>query len=260
MVKATAEEPMLDGKVAIVTGGGQGLGRAIARVLAERRAAVTVTGRTPHLLHAVVAEIEAGGGRAQAVAGDVGDRRDVQAAVDATVAGFGGLDILINNAQSSRPGLPLLEVTDDVVDLTFRSGALGTLYAMQACHPHLAARGGGSIVNFGSSTAITGDRGFGPYAMTKEAIRGLTRVAASEWGPDGIRVNVVCPAGMSPASAAFRDADPERWAKVVRAIPLGRMGDEVADIGAAVAALCDDDLRFLTGATLLLDGGRLQVA
>jgi NAD(P)-dependent dehydrogenase (short-subunit alcohol dehydrogenase family) len=184
----------------------------------------------------------------------------VQAAVDATVAVYGGLDILINNAQSSQPGLSLLELTDDSVDLTFRSGALGTLYAMQASHPHLAARGGGSIVNFGSSTAITGDRGFGAYAMTKEAIRGLTRVAANEWGRDGIRVNVVCPAGMSPASAAFRDSDPERWAKVVRQIPLGRMGDEVDDIGTAVAALCGDDLRFLTGATLLLDGGRLRVA
>jgi NAD(P)-dependent dehydrogenase (short-subunit alcohol dehydrogenase family) len=96
--------------------------------------------------------------------------------------------------------------------------------------------------------------------MTKEAIRGLTRVAANEWGRDSIRVNVVCPAGMSPSAAAFRDADPERWARVVRQIPLGRMGDEVDDIGKAVAALCGDDLRFLTGATLLLDGGRLQVA
>jgi 2-hydroxycyclohexanecarboxyl-CoA dehydrogenase len=258
--ESKGEGQVLDGKVAIVTGGGQGLGRAGALVLAERGVAVTITGRTAAKLDAVVAEIEASGGTAQAVAGDVSDRTDVQKAVDATVDAYGGLDIVVNNAQSSQPGLSLLEVTDDVIELTFRSEALDTLYAMQASHPHLAARGGGSIVNFGSSTAITGDRGFGPYAMTKEAIRALTRVAANEWGRDGIRVNVVCPAGMSPSSAAFRDADPQRWAKVVRRIPLGRMGDEVDDIGAAVAALCGDDLRFLTGATLLLDGGRLQVA
>jgi 2-hydroxycyclohexanecarboxyl-CoA dehydrogenase len=250
----------LDGKVAIVTGGGQGLGRAIALVLSRRGAAVTITGRTPSTLEAVVDEIVAGGGRAIAVPGDVGSRADVQRAVEATVEACGGLDILINNAQSSKPGTMLADLTDEDFELVFRSGALGTLYAMQACYPHLKARGGGSIVNFGSSTSITGDRGFGPYVMAKEAVRGLTRVAANEWGRDGIRVNVVCPAAMSPSSKAFRDADPDRWARILRQIPLGRMGDDIADIGCAVAALVDDDLRFLTGATLLLDGGRLLVA
>lgn len=251
---------MLEDKVAIVTGGGQGLGRAISLVLARRGARVTITGRTPSKLESVVGDVEAAGGTAQAVPGDVGERAAVQRVVEATVRAYGGIDILINNAQTPNPGVTILEVTDDVMETTFRSGALGTLYAMQACHSHLEARGGGSIVNFGSSTAITGDRGFAPYAMTKEAIRSLTRVAANEWGPDGIRVNAVCPAGMSPGSAAFRDADPQRWAKIVRQIPLGRMGDEFDDIANAVAALCSDDFRFLTGATLLLDGGRLLVA
>jgi 2-hydroxycyclohexanecarboxyl-CoA dehydrogenase len=250
----------LNGKVAIVTGGGQGLGRAIALVLADRGANLTVTGRTPATLDAVVDEIARNRGRALAVPGDVGSRADVQHAVAATVDTYGGVDVLINNAQSSKPGIPLAALDDEDFELVFRSGALGTLYAMQASYPHLKARGGGSIVNFGSSTSITGDRGFAPYVMAKEAIRGLTRVAANEWGRDGIRVNVVCPAGMSPSSAAFRDADPERWARIVRQIPLGRMGDDIADIGCAVAALVDDDLRFLTGATLLLDGGRLLVA
>lgn len=250
----------LEGKTAIVTGGGQGLGRAIAVVLAERGAAVTVTGRTPATLDAVVATIEAKGGRALAVPGDVGARSDVQRAVDATVAAFGAIDILINNAQSSKPGIGLAELADNDFELVFRSGAMGTLYAMQACYPHLKAAGGGSIVNLGSSTGITGDRGFAPYVMTKEAIRGLTRVAANEWGPDGIRANVICPAGMSPSAEAFRDADPARWARILRQIPLGRMGEDAADIGCAVAALVGDDLRFLTGATILLDGGRLMVA
>jgi len=250
----------LDGKVAIVTGGGQGLGRAIALVLSRRGVRVAVTGRTPATLEAVVDEIASSGGEAIAVAGDVGSRTDVRLAVDATIDAYGGLDILINNAQSSKPGIMLADLWDEDFELVFRSGALGTLYAMQACYPHLKRRGGGSIVNFGSSTSITGDRGFAPYVMAKEAIRGLTRVAANEWGRDGIRVNVVCPAAMSPSAAAFRDADPDRWARIVRQIPLGRMGDDIADIGCAVAALVDDDLRFLTGATLLLDGGRLLVA
>ena len=250
----------LEGKTAIVTGGGQGIGRGIALVLAQRGAAVTITGRTPEKLEKVVAEIEADGGRAMGVPGDVGDRADVVAAVAATAAAYGRIDILINNAQASKPGIALADLTDDDLELVFGSGARGTLFAMQACYPHLKEAGGGSIVNFGSSTAITGDVGFAPYIMTKEAIRGLTRVAAREWGPDNIRVNVICPAAMSPSAETFRDADPDRFARVLRGIPLGRMGDPVDDIAPAVAALVGDDLRFLTGATLLLDGGRLQVA
>jgi len=250
----------LAGKTAIVTGGGQGLGRGIAVVLAERGASVTVTGRTPATLDNVVADIREKGGRALAVPGDAGNRADVQAAVDATVDTFGAIDILVNNAQSSKPGIALADLDDDDFELVFRSGALGTLYAMQAAYPHLKAANGGSIVNFGSSTSITGDRGFAPYVMAKEAIRGLTRVAANEWGRDGIRVNVVCPAGLSPSSETFRDADSERWARIMRQIPLGRMGDPIDDIGCAIAALVSDDFRFLTGATLLLDGGRLLVA
>jgi 2-hydroxycyclohexanecarboxyl-CoA dehydrogenase len=249
----------LTGKTAIVTGAGQGLGRGIALVLADRGANVALTGRTEAKLKAVAAEIDGAGGTSTHVVGDVGNREDVQQMVDGALDAFGGVDILVNNAQSSRPG-PVISMTEADLEVTFRSGALGTLYAMQACYPHLKARGGGSIVNFGSSTSITGDRGFGPYVMTKEAIRGLSRVAANEWGPDNIRVNVICPAGMSPSAAAFRDANPDRWARILRSIPLGRMGDDVEDIGRAVAALVGDDLRFLTGATLLLDGGRLLVA
>jgi NAD(P)-dependent dehydrogenase (short-subunit alcohol dehydrogenase family) len=250
----------LDGKTAIVTGAGQGLGRGISLVLAQRGANVVLTGRTESKLSKVLGEIEEAGGTAVFVTGDVGSRADVRNMVDGAIAAYGGIDILINNAQSSKPGIPLIDMTDDDLELMFRSGALGTVYCMQACYPHLKARGGGSIVNFGSSTAISGDRGFAPYVMAKEAIRGLTRLAANEWGPDNIRVNVVCPAGMSPSAAAFRDADPERFGRVLRSIPLGRMGDEIDDIGRAVAALLSDDLRFVTGATLMLDGGRLLVA
>jgi NAD(P)-dependent dehydrogenase (short-subunit alcohol dehydrogenase family) len=249
----------LDGKTAIVTGAGQGIGRGVALVLARRGAAVTLTGRTKEKLDAVVGEIEAAGGRALAVVGDVGHRSDVHAIVEATVKVFGGIDILINNAQTSKPGLTVAGLSDDDFEVVFRSGAMGTLYVMQACYPYLKA-GGGAVINFGSSTSITGDRGFAPYVMAKEAIRGLSRVAAREWGPDGIRVNVICPAASSPSAMRFRDADPDRFERIIRQIPLGRMGDEVEDIGRAVAALVGDDFRYLTGATLLLDGGRLLVS
>jgi NAD(P)-dependent dehydrogenase (short-subunit alcohol dehydrogenase family) len=247
----------LAGKTAIVTGGGQGLGRGIALALAAEGAAVTVTGRTPEKLAAVVKEIAAAGGRAIAVSGDAGSRDDVIGWAQATVAEFGTVDILVNNAQS--PVRRSLEKTTDAdIDTAFRSGTLGTLYAMQACLPYLKRRGG-SIVNFGSPAAVTGDPAFGAYAVAKEAIRALTKVASREWGRYGVRVNVICPAALSPAAEAFRDAHPEHFAAVLEQTPLGRLGDPEADIGRAVVALVSDDLRYLTGATLLLDGGRTSI-
>jgi 2-hydroxycyclohexanecarboxyl-CoA dehydrogenase len=247
----------LDGKIAIVTGGGQGIGRGIALALATEGAAVTVTGRSPDKLAAVVQEITATGGRAIAASGDVGIRADVARWVEVTAAEYGTVDILVNNAQSSvQRGLE--KTTDEDIEIAFRSGTLGTLYAMQACLPYLKRRGG-SIVNFGSPAAINGDRSFGAYAVAKEGIRALTKVAAHEWGRYDIRANVISPAALSPAAAKFRDAYPERFAAVLAETPLGRLGDPVADIGRAVVALSSDDLRYLTGATLVLDGGRMSI-
>jgi len=250
----------LQGKVAIVTGAGQGLGRGIAMVLADRGASVVLNGRTAVKLESVEAEILAAGGTGTICPGDMGVRSDVERLVHAAVERFGGVDILVNNAQASNPDVSVLAVTDEDLDLTFRSGAVGSLYAMQACHPHMKARGGGCVVNFGSSTAVAGDPGFASYVMTKEAIRGLSRIAAKEWGPDGIRVNVICPAAMSPSAQDFAERDPARFQRVLRGIPLGRFGDPMADIGRAVAALVSDDLSYLTGATLMLDGGRLFIS
>jgi NAD(P)-dependent dehydrogenase (short-subunit alcohol dehydrogenase family) len=245
----------LDGRVALVTGGGQGVGRGIALALAAEGAAVTITGRTPATLEVVLKELGDRGAKARATVGDVGSREDVQRMVAETVDAYGGLDIIVNNAQSSVQRA-LAETTDDDIELAFRSGALGSFYAMQSALPHLSVRGG-SIVNFGSSTAVTGDASFGAYAMAKEAIRALTRVAATEWGRFGIRVNTVCPSALSPSAEAWRDQHSETFSAHVRKTPLGRLGDCEADIGRAVAALVSDDMSYLTGATLMLGGGRV---
>jgi NAD(P)-dependent dehydrogenase (short-subunit alcohol dehydrogenase family) len=152
----------LEGKVAVVTGAGQSLGRAIARVLAGRGAAVMITGRTLAKLEAVRDEIRSAGGTVELDQGDVGSRPDVERMVARPVAAFGGIDILVNNAQAWERGRPLAEVTDDILTIPLRSGLYGSLYTMQ----------------------VAGMPGWAPYGIAKEAIRGLTRVAAKEWGPD----------------------------------------------------------------------------
>lgn len=244
----------LAGKVALVTGAGQGVGRGVALALAREGAAVALAGRTVAKCDAVAEEILGFDGTALALACDVTDRAQVAASIEATVQRFGGLDALVNNAQTSVQGL-LTKTSEEDVRLCWESGPLATFAAMQEALPWLRARGGGSIVNFGSSTAIDGDTGFGAYAMAKEAIRGLSRVAAREWGRYGIRVNVVVPTALSPAAEAFRDSQPERFEKMLKTLSLGRVGDPEADIGRAVAALVSDDMRYLTGDTLMLTGG-----
>ncbi|WP_328688843.1 SDR family oxidoreductase [Streptomyces phaeochromogenes] len=247
----------LAGKTALVTGGGQGVGRGIALALAAEGAAVVITGRTESKLKDTAGEIAERGGRAHTVVGDVGDRADVDHMVAETVREFGGLDVLVNNAQSSVQRR-LEKTSYEDVELTYRSGPLAVFHAMQAALPHLRASRG-SVVNLGSSAAVQGEVTFAAYAMAKEAIRGLTRVAAREWGAYGIRVNVVCPAALSPAAEEYLAAHPQKVAELAREIPLGRLGAPEADIGRAVAALVSDDMAYLTGATLMLEGGRTLI-
>jgi len=244
----------LDGRVALVTGAGQGIGRGAALALAREGAAVALAGRTLSKCEAVASEIADLGGKALPIACDVSMREQVEAAVAATFGAFGGIDVLVNNAQSSVQA-KLEDTTDEDIELAWRTGAMATFYAMQSAFPHLRASGRGSIVNFGSSTAIEGNVAFGAYAMAKEAIRGLSRVASREWGRFGIRVNVIVPNALSPASQDFRDAHPERFARMEARVPLGRVGDPEHDIGRAVVALAADDLTYLSGQTLMLTGG-----
>ncbi|MER7926104.1 SDR family oxidoreductase [Streptomyces sp. NPDC096057] len=247
----------LAGRTALVTGGGQGVGRGIALALAAEGAAVVVTGRTESRLKDTAQEITARGGRAYTVVGDVGERDDVDRMVAETVREFGGLDVLVNNAQSSVQRR-LEQTSYDDVELAYRSGPLAVFHAMRAALPHLR-KSRGNVVNLGSSAAVQGEATFAAYAMAKEAIRGLSRVAAREWGPYGVRVNVICPAALSPAAEDYLAAHPHKAAELAREIPLGRLGSPEADIGRAVAALVSDDMAYLTGATLMLEGGRTLI-
>ena len=252
-------QPTLEGKVAIVTGAGRGIGRAVAEVLAQRGVRVVATGRTWSDLESLQDELGATGRRIEVVAGDVGSRPDVERAVTTAVEMFGGMDILVNNAQSLTFNESVLDITDESLEVPFRSGLLGTLYFMQTCYPHLKSRGGGSIVNFGSATALQGRPGFGSYVVAKEAIRGLTRIAAKEWGPDNIRVNVILPSALTDGTREWVARDPVGAERAIMAVPLQRIGDPALDIARAIAALVSDDFGYLTGATVNLDGGSMLI-
>ena len=249
----------LTGKVAVVTGAGQGLGRAIAGVLGDAGASVALLGRTESKLTQAVGEMRSCGATALAIRCDVADREDAQAAVAATLGAFGGLDVLINNAQGGNLGVtvPTIDVGDDELLEFMRTGPLGSLHMMQACFSTMRDGGGGAVVNMGSAVGVRGTPEMVGYAMAKEAINGLTKVTANEWGKHNIRVNQVCPAGLSAAAATYLEADPDRAKALVRDIPLGRLGDPCDDIARAILALVSDDMKYLTGATIMLDGGQI---
>ena len=244
----------LAGKVAIVTGAGQGVGRGIAVALAASGSRVVLAGRTASKVEAVQREIADQGGEALAIGADVAVAEDIDRCVTATLEAYGTIDILVNNAISQPLG-PLLEVSDATFEAGYLSGPMATFRFMRACHPYLV--GGGSIVNVGSGVALRpSTAGFGCYAAVKEAIRSLTRAAACEWGPLGIRANVIMPLSMSPAMEGFFAGFPEMAQEMLGQIPLGRMGDSQHDIGAAVVFLCSDAAAYITGITLPVDGGQ----
>lgn len=247
---------ILAGKVALITGAGQGVGQGIAYAMAKEGAAIAAVGRTEAKLVETCRAIEAFGGRAAAIVCDVNQADQIQAAVTKTAELFGGIDILVNNANDGGPGA-LLEVTDEMFQQYFNTGALATFRFMKACHPYLKARGGGNIINMASSAAMRWDAGgYGVYAAVKEAIRSLSRAAACEWGSDNIRVNVIAPHANSPALAQWIENNQDEAAAFFKTIPLGRVGDCEQDIGRAVALIVSDQFGYLTGATIPLDGGQ----
>ncbi|WP_226437595.1 SDR family NAD(P)-dependent oxidoreductase [Rhodococcus yananensis] len=245
----------LTGRIALVTGAGQGVGRGIALALASRGAAVALAGRTVGKVEAVADEIRSRAGEAHAFSCDVTDPDSIAALVGAVVDEFGGLSILVNNAQTTVNGA-LLDVSEDEYGAVMDSGPRATWRLMRTCHPHL--KGGGTIVNLGSAAGVRWDpSGYGVYAAAKEGIRSLTRAAACEWARDGIRVNAVLPLASSPALEQWSQERPDEAGDYLRTVPLGRFGDPEDDIGAAVVFLCGDDSRFITGHSLPVDGGQV---
>jgi NAD(P)-dependent dehydrogenase (short-subunit alcohol dehydrogenase family) len=247
----------LEGKVAVVTGASQGIGEALARSYAREGAAVVISARRIDALQAVAKSLEAEGARVVAVQADVANKADAQRTIAAAQEHFGRLDILANNAQTTK-NAKIEDIDEANIALTFGSGLHGTLWHMQAALPLLKVRGG-SILNLGSRQGIYGQPGDGIYGANKEAIRALSRSAAREWGQFGIRVNVLNPAGLSPAAEAFLNADAERAQKYYDEMPLGRFGRLMEDIAPIGVFLASEDGSYVTGQTINADGGQVML-
>jgi len=246
---------LLQDKVAIVTGAGQGIGRGIARMFSlDEGAKVAVIDLDGGAADIVAKEIIERGGQAIAVACDVGQRPHVDAAVAATVDAFGTIDVLVNTAIAGAPRIPLLETTEELCDAMFRSGPLGTLFFIQACHPYMKGKDS-SIINFASGAAISGHEGYAAYAPAKEGVRVLTKVAARELGGDGIRVNAIAPSAKTRLMQAWFDEDPDGAKASEQTVPLKRFGDPDIDIPRAAVMLASGYSGYVTGHTLMVDGG-----
>ena len=240
----------------MVTGAGRGIGRGIALALAEEGAAVAVVDMNDGTLAETRRLLETMDAEVLSLPLDVGSRNNCEAAVAHTVEAFGALDFLVNNAAwTPTPGHLLVDFDDATFARVLESNLWATFWCMQAAHPHLLVRGAGSIVNFASGSGTRGNETQGAYAAAKEGIRGLSRVASREWGPDGIRVNVVCPFANSPGMLEWAALDPEGHAAAIEEIPLRRVGDCRDDVGRVVVFLCSEDAAYITGQTMWVDGG-----
>ena len=241
------------GKTAIVTGAGTGIGRATALLLAERGARVVAAGLQPEALGEAVEAITAGGGEAIAVDADVSDPAASEQVATSAQDAFGGTDVLVNNAAVYPIG-PWHEMDAEQWDAVFATNIRGYFLMARAVRPQMIARGGGAVVNVSSVTFFTGNALLLAYVASKGAVIGFTRALAREAGPDGIRANAVAP-GAFPTAATEIHADQEGlWREVLEGQSIKRRG-EVEDVARAIAFFASDDSSFISGQTLLVDGG-----
>ena len=185
---------------------------------------------------------------------DGASEEQVQHVVEEAVKKFGKIDVLINNAQTSKSGMMLEQHSKEDFDLAIYSGLYATFFYMKACFPYLK-ESKGAIINFASGAGLAGRAGQSSYAAAKEGIRGLSRVAATEWGPYGINVNVVCPLAMTPGLEAWRKEYPALYEQTIKGVPLGHFADAEKDIGRVCVFLASEDASYLTGETITLQGG-----
>ncbi len=258
----------LTGKTAIITGAGRAvlsdgrcgsIGYGIATAYAKEGANLVITGRNVKKLEDAKEELERLYGiKVLVCAADVNDGADNEAVVGGVVKAamdeFGRIDVLINNAQASASGVKIEDHTTEQFNLAMYSGLYATFYYMKACYPYLKETQG-AVINFASGAGLFGNFGQCSYAAAKEGIRGLSRVAATEWAKDGINVNVVCPLAWTAQLEGFEKAYPDAFKANVKMPPAGHFGDPETEIGRVCVQLANPDFKYLNGETLTLEGG-----
>lgn len=245
----------LENNVTIITGGGKGIGFGLAQAFAAEGSDLVITGRTESRLLEAKEQLEAKFGiKVLPIVADGADEDAIRNVVAKTIETFGKINTLVNNAQVSRSGLPLVDHTREDFDLAIYSGLYAAFFYMRECFPYLKETKG-SVINFASGAGLFGKLGQASYAAAKEGIRGMSRVAAAEWGPDGVRVNVVCPLAMTESLREWKENYPELFEKTIQGIPLGRFADPRNDIGRVCVFLASDDASYVTGETITLQGG-----
>lgn len=246
----------LSDKVAIITGAGDGIGLGIARRFAREGATVVIAELHEINGRAAAASIESElGGRALFLHTDVTDKAAVESMVDTTVAEFGAVDVLVNNAWGGGSMVRLEHSTDEQMEHGLRMAFWAAYWSMQRAFPVMKAAGGGSIINICSLNGVNAHPFTPEYNVGKEALRSLTRTAAREWARHAIRANVICPGAATATYKAVAEAMPEMIADILTQVPMGYMGDPESDIGGVAYFLASDDSKYLTGNTLFADGG-----
>jgi len=248
------------GKVAVVTGAASGIGLAISQRLADEGASVVLVDLAGTAVEQAAASLKASGALALAVAADVTSRVDVEQYVQAAVAAYGGIDFFFNNAGILGQVGPFTECPEEVFDRVMAVNVKAAWMGMRLVAPVLISRGGGSIVNTASIAGLRGSPGLLAYSVSKHAVVGMTRSAAAELAPRGVRVNAICPApietpmgklleeGFSPGSPqVFRE-------RMIGRIPMARYGS-AQEVAAMAVFLCSPDASYLTGGAFPVDGG-----